>query len=124
MRGRWTALSLALALTLTLTACGAKNENEPATGRMSDRGTSGTEASLRRARELMADGRYYAGTDGAVTRREEKGETEWEKLGRQLRESWDKLMDGAEDTARDVGRGVENAARAGEHQTGAKTGTT
>ncbi len=134
MRGRWTALSLALALTLTLTACGAKNEDGTATGRLSSRGTSGTEASLRRARELMEDGRYYAGADGAVKRREETGETEWEKLGRQLRESWDKLMDGAEDTARDVGRGVEdtardmgrgveNAAGAGEHQTGTKTGT-
>ena len=63
-----------------------------------------------RNRNVMEDGSYYAGADGAVKRRT-AGETEWEKLGRELRESWDKMMDGAEDAARDTERAAENAAR-------------
>ena len=51
-----------------------------------------------------------AGTDGAVKRRS-AGETEWEKLGRELRESWDKMMDGAEDAAQNTERAAENAVR-------------
>ena len=59
---------------------------------------------------VMEDGSYYAGADGAVKRRS-AGETEWEKLGRELRESWDKMMDGAEDAAQNTERAAENAAR-------------
>ena len=67
---------------------------------------------------LLEDGRYYAGGDGVVSDRRNTGTSEWEKLGRDLRESWDKLMDGAEDAgnqleqdARDVGKKTEKDAR-------------
>ena len=134
MRGRGAALLLALAMSLTLAACGGKDSGDAGAARLRDHGTSGTETPARRSRDLLEDGRYYAGGDGVVSDRRNTGTSEWEKLGRDLRESWDKLMDGAEDTARDVGRGVEdtardmgrgveNAAGAGEHQTGTKTGT-
>ena len=99
MRGRWTALGLALMLSLTLTSCGVRTGTDTTTGRLSNRGTSGTETPAGRNRNVMEDGSYYAGTDGAVKRRS-AGETEWEKLGRELRESWDKMMDGAEDALR------------------------
>ena len=110
MRGRWTALGLALMLSLTLTSCGVRTGTDTTTGRLSNRGTSGTETPAGRNRNVMEAGSYYAGADGAVKRRT-AGETEWEKLGRELRESWDKMMDGAEDAARDTERAAENAAR-------------
>ncbi len=43
MRGRWTALGLALMLSLTLTSCGVRTGTDTTTGRLSNRGTSGTE---------------------------------------------------------------------------------
>lgn len=110
MRGRWTALGLALVLSLTLTSCGAKTGTGTAAGRLSSQGTSGTETPARRSRNLMEDGRYYAGANGEVKRRS-TGESEWEKLGRELRESWDKMMDGAEDAARDTERAAGDAVR-------------
>ena len=110
MRGRWTALGLALVLSLALTSCGAKTKTEIATGRLSNQGTSGTETPAGQSRDMMRDGRYYAGTDGEVKRRS-TSETEWEKLGRELRESWDKMMDGAEDAAQNTERAAENAVR-------------
>ena len=103
MRGRWTALGLALMLSLTLTSCGVRTGTDTTTGRLSNRGTSGTETPVGRNRNVMEDGSYYAGADGAVKRRT-AGETEWEKLGRELRESWDKMMDGAEDAAQNTER--------------------
>ena len=87
-----------------------RDGTDTTTGRLSNRGTSGTETPAGRNRNVMEDGSYYAGADGAVKRRT-AGETEWEKLGRELRESWDKMMDGAEDAARDTERAAENAAR-------------
>lgn len=110
MRGRWTALGLALMLSLTLTSCGVKTGTDTTAGRLSNRGTSGTETPAGWNRNVMEDGRYHAGADGTVKRRS-AGETEWEKLGRELRESWDKMMDGAEDAARDTERAAEDAVR-------------
>ena len=117
MRGRWTALGLALVLSLTLASCGVKTETDTTTGRLSNRGTSGTETPAGRNRNVMEDGSYYAGADGAVKRRS-AGETEWEKLGRELRESWDKMTDGAEQAAKDAGRAAGDAAHGAEQAAG------
>ena len=118
MRGRGAALLLALAMSLTLAACGGKDSGDAGAARLRDHGTSGTETPARRSRDLLEDGRYYAGGDGVVSDRRNTGTSEWEKLGRDLRESWDKLMDGAEDAgnqleqdARDVGKKTEKGAR-------------
>ena len=118
MRGRGAALLLALAMSLTLAACGGKDSGDAGAARLRDHGTSGTETPARRRRDLLEDGRYYAGGDGVVSDRRNTGTSEWEKLGRDLRESWDKLMDGAEDAgnqleqdARDVGKKTEKDAR-------------
>lgn len=118
MRGRGAALLLALAMSLTLAACGGKDSGDAGAARLRDHGTSGTETPARRSRDLLEDGRYYAGGDGVVSDRRNTGTSEWEKLGRDLRESWDKLMDGAEDAgnqleqdARDVGKKTEKDAR-------------
>ena len=118
MRGRGAALLLALAMSLTLAACGGKDSGDAGVARLRDHGTSGTETPARRSRDLLEDGRYYAGGDGVVSDRRNTGTSEWEKLGRDLRESWDKLMDGAEDAgkqleqdARDVGKKTEKDAR-------------
>ena len=118
MRGRGAALLLALAMSLTLAACGGKDSGDAGAARLRDHGTSGTETPARRSRDLLEDGRYYAGGDGVVSDRRNTGTSEWEKLGRDLRESWDKLMDGAEDAgnqleqdARGVGKKTEKDAR-------------
>ena len=118
MRGRGAALLLALAMSLTLAACGGKDSGDAGAARLRDHGTSGTETPARRSRDLLEDGRYYARGDGVVSDRRNTGTSEWEKLGRDLRESWDKLMDGAEDAgnqleqdARDVGKKTEKDAR-------------
>ena len=118
MRGRGAALLLALAMTLTLAACGGKDSGDAGAARLRDHGTSVTETPARRSRDLLEDGRYYAGGDGVVSDRRNTGTSEWEKLGRDVRESWDKLMDGAEDAgnqleqdARDVGKKTEKDAR-------------
>ena len=118
MRGRGAALLLALAMSLTLAACGGKDSGDAGAARLRDHGTSGTETPARHSRDLLEDGRYYAGGDGVVSDRRNTGTSEWEKLGRDLRESWDKLMDGAEDAgnqleqdARDVGKKTEKDAR-------------
>ena len=118
MRGRGAALLLALAMSLTLAACGGKDSGDAGAARLRDHGTSGTETPARRSRDLLEDGRYYAGGDGVVSDRRNTGTSEWEELGRDLRESWDKLMDGAEDAgnqleqdARDVGKKTEKDAR-------------
>lgn len=118
MRGRGAALLLALAMSLTLAACGGKDSGDAGAARLRDHGTSGTETPARRSRDLLEDGRYYAGGDGVVSDRRNTGTSEWEKLGRDLRESWDKLMAGAEDAgkqleqdARDVGKKTEKDAR-------------
>ena len=117
MRGRWTAFGLALVLSLTLASCGVKTETDTTTGRLSNRGTSGTETPAGRNRNVMEDGSYYAGADGVVKRRI-AGETEWKKLGRELRESWDKMTDGAEQAAKDAGRAAGDAAHGAEQAAG------
>ena len=61
-------------------------------------------------------GRYYAGTDGAVNPRRELGESEWEKLGRELRQSWDHLMKGTQDAAQDLEKGTERAVEKAENR--------
>ena len=115
---RLLARALALAMSLTLAAGGGKDSGDAGAARLRDHGTSGTETPARRSRDLLEDGRYYAGVDGVVSDRRNTGTSEWEKLGRDLRESWDKLMDGAEDAgnqleqdARDVGKKTEKDAR-------------
>ena len=85
-----------------LTACGAGTSQGVETDRLSNRGTSGTETPAARSRNLWDDAQYYAGADGEVTRRRDTGESEWEKLGRELRESWDRMMDKTEDAAQDL----------------------
>ena len=111
MQRRWGTLGLALMLTLALTACGAKTEPGRVTNRLSDHRTSGTETSADRGQDLMKNGKYYAGADGDVSRRPETGESEWEKLGRELRESWDRMMHDTEDAAQDLERDARNAAQ-------------
>lgn len=111
MQRRWGTLGLALMLTLALTACGAKTEPGRVTNRLSDHGTSGTETPADRGQDLMKNGKYYAGADGDVSRRPETGESEWEKLGRELRESWDRMMHDTEDAAQDLERDARNAAQ-------------
>ena len=108
MAGKLTALSLVLVLALSLTACSAKTERNDGTaaGRLSNQGTSEM-----RKQNLMEDGQYYAGADGEVSKKQHTGESEWEKLGRELRESWDRMMDGTEETAQDLERAAENAAK-------------
>ena len=118
MGGRWTALGLALALSLSLTACAGGADQGTQAGRLSNRGTSGTETPAARRGSLADDGRYYAGADGQVARRRSAGESEWEKLGRELRESWDKMTDGTEQAAKDAGRAAGDAARGAEQAAG------
>ena len=86
MRGRWTALGLALMLSLTLTSCGVRTGTDTTTGRLSNRGTSGTETPAGRNRNVMEDGSYYAGTDGAVKRRSARAAVS--PSGRTAASSW------------------------------------
>lgn len=111
MGGRWTVFGLALAMSLTMTACAGRSDQGTQTGRLSNRGTSGTETPAGRSRSLMEDARYYAGADGKVTRRQDTGESEWDKLGRELRESWDKMTESGEKAAENTGQAAKNAAR-------------
>ena len=118
MGKRITALGLALMLTLALSSCSRTDSRNSGTGagRLSDRGSSGTELPAQRDGSLMEDGRYYAGTDGAVNPRRELGESEWEKLGRELRQSWDNLMKGTQDAAQDLEKGTERAVEKAENR--------
>ena len=116
MQRRWGTLGLALMLTLALTACGAKTEPGRVTNRLSDHRTSGTETSADRGQDLMKNGKYYAGADGDVSRCPETGESEWEKLGRELRQSWDHLMKGTQDAAQDLEKGTERAVEKAENR--------
>ena len=114
MQRRWAALGLALIMALALTSCGTDaGRDHVETGRLSSRGTSRERTPVER--RLGADGTYYANSDGQVTDYREQGESEWEKLGRELRESWDKLMNGAENTAQAAEQGVRDAAQKAEH---------
>lgn len=99
MRGRTAALGLAAVLTMTLTSCGVRSEADRGTD--TDRLRSGqTEQDLiRSGRTMLKDGSYYAGTDGEVDRVRPERESEWEKLGRDLRDGWDHLMNGTEEAA-------------------------
>lgn len=54
---------------------------------------------------MLKDGSYYAGTDGEVDRVRPERESEWEKLGRDLRDGWDHLMNGTEEAAERTGPG-------------------
>ena len=78
---------------------------------------------------MLEDGIYYAGTDGAVDRVRPEHESEWEMLGRDLRDRCDHFMNvteeavdltgraakragqGAKDAAEDAGRGLKEAGR-------------
>ena len=107
MRGRTAALGLAAVLTMTLTSCGVRSEADRGTD--TDRLRSGqTEQDLiRSGRTMLKDGSYYAGTDGEVDRVRPERESEWEKLGRDLRDGWDHLMNGTEEAAERTGRAAE-----------------
>lgn len=111
MRGRTAALGLAAALTLTLTACGVRSEadRDGETGRLRSGRTE--QELIRNGRTMLEDGSYYAGTDGGVDRIRPEHESEWEKLGRDLRNGWDHLMNGTEEAAGRTGRAAEQAGR-------------
>ena len=96
MQGRTAVLGLAAVLTLTLTSCGVRSE--------ADRGTE-------TGRTMLEDGSYYAGTDGAVDRVRPEHESEWEKLGRDLRDGWDHLMNGTEEAVDQTGRAAKRAGQ-------------
>ena len=111
MRGRTAALGLAAVLTMTLTSCGVRSEADRGTD--TDRLRSGqTEQDLiRSGRTMLKDGSYYAGTDGEVDRVRPERESEWEKLGRDLRDGWDHLMNGTEEAAERTGRAAEQVGQ-------------
>lgn len=67
---------------------------------------------VRNGRTMLEDGSYYAGTDGAVDRVRPEHESEWEKLGRDLRDGWDHLMNGTEEAVDQTGRPRNGRARA------------
>jgi len=60
---------------------------------------------------MLKDGSYYAGTDGEVDRVRPERESEWEKLGRDLRDGWDHLMNGTEEAAERTGRAAEQVGQ-------------
>ena len=100
MNRKWMAFGCALSLILALTACGTGAETEA--NRLSARQDAPAH------HNLLEDGRYYAGADGVVVQRRDAGESEWEKLGRQLRESWDDMREDAEKAARGAADDVEH----------------
>ena len=112
MHGRRTALTLALVFTLALAGCAHSDGqgSKTSAGRLSDRGSSGTEFPAQRRHTLIDDGRYYAGADGRVAQRPDTGT--WEKLGRELRDSWDRMLDGTEKAARDLEQDARDKAHA------------
>lgn len=102
MRRRAPALIMALALALALTSCGAESGKA-----YHDGGTrTGALSHSAARRDIVQDGRYYAGSGGQVSRRADR-ESQWEQLGRQLRETLEDLMDGAGKAAGDAGRQAE-----------------
>ena len=111
MRGRTAALGLAVVLVLALTSCGVRSETDWGTEKSRLRSGQAEQDLIRDGRTMLEDGSYYAGTDGAVDRVQPKHESEWEKLGRDLRTSWDHLMNGTEEAAERTGRAAEQVGR-------------
>ena len=89
MQGRTAVLGLAAVLTLTLTSCGVRSEADRGTETGRLRSSQAEQDMVRNGRTMLEDGSYYAGTDGAVARVRPEHESEWEKLGRDLRDGWD-----------------------------------
>lgn len=139
MNGRLIALSSAIVLMVTLTSCSGRigNMDTRTAGEdgIMNQSRAGTERHTKHRDSGINDGKYWASGDGRVSRRPEHTGSEWEKMGRQLRDGFDDLMKGAGDVGRDTkntlqdaGRGIENAAqnaetdvkRAGEDMTRGK----
>lgn len=112
MQGRTAALGLAAVLILTLTSCGVRSEADRGTETGRLRSSQAEQDLVRSGRTMLEDGSYYAGTDGAVDQVRPEHESEWEKLGRDLRDGWDHLMNGTEEAADRTGRAAEQAGRA------------
>ena len=113
MNGRWITLASAAVLMVTLTACGGQtNQMDKRSGgenRMVQENRAGME---RKSYETgFGNGKYWAGGDGHVTHRPKHAESEWEKMGRQLQDGFDDLINGAGDAAGDLGRGGKNAVQ-------------
>ena len=104
MQGRTAVLGLAAVLTLTLTSCGVRSEADRGTETGRLRSSQAEQDMVRNGRTMLEDGSYYAGTDGAVDRVRPEHESEWEKLGRDLRDGWDHLMNGTEEAVDQTGR--------------------
>lgn len=111
MRGRTAALGLAVVLVLALTSCGVRSETDWGTEKSRLRSGQAEQDLIQGGRTMLEDGSYYAGTDGAVDRIRPKHESEWEKLGRDLRDGWDHLMNGTEEAADRTGRAAERAGQ-------------
>ena len=101
MRQTWIALALALTLAGTLTACGGREE-DPSGGGAEQTGRRMSSARSWTA-ELVQDGRYAAGEDGRLARKDSRTE----ELERELKD----MMRGAERAARDAGEKAGDAAR-------------
>ena len=111
MQGRTAVLGLAAVLTLTLTSCGVRSEADRGTETGRLRSSQAEQDMVRNGRTMLEDGSYYAGTDGAVDRVRPEHESEWEKLGRDLRDGWDHLMNGTEEAVDQTGRAAKRAGQ-------------
>ena len=111
MRGRTAALGLAAVLTLTLTSCGVRSEADRGTDPGRLRSGQTEQDLIRSGRTMLKDGSYYAGTDGEVDRVRPERESEWEKLGRDLWDGRDHLMNGTEEAADQTGRAAKRAGQ-------------
>lgn len=111
MQGRTAVLGLAAVLTLTLTSCGVRSEADRGTETGRLRIGQAEQNLARSGRTMLKDGSYYAGTDGSVDRVRPEYESEWEKLGRDLRDGWDHLMNGTEESVDRAGRAAEQVGR-------------
>lgn len=111
MQGRTAVLGLAAVLTLTLTSCGVRSEADRGTETGGLRSSQAEQDMVRNGRTMLEDGSYYAGTDGAVDRVRPEHESEWEKLGRDLRDGWDHLMNGTEEAVDQTGRAAKRAGQ-------------
>ena len=97
MQGRTAVLGLAAVLTLTLTSCGVRSE--------ADRGTeTGRLRSSQAEQDMVRNGR-------TMDRVRPEHESEWEKLGRDLRDGWDHLMNGTEEAVDQTGRAAKRAGQ-------------
>ena len=93
MQGRTAVLGLAAVLTLTLTSCGVRSEADRGTETGRLRSSQAEQDMVRNGRTMLEDG------------------SEWEKLGRDLRDGWDHLMNGTEEAVDQTGRAAKRAGQ-------------